>query len=122
MYAPSNFPTTGSNTDKATSSEHSIVAPNISREFHNLLADIEDLVKDATSLTGDDLAAARSKLTARIAEARANAHMMSDGMVQRARQTAGVANEYVHEQPWRALAASAVVAFLLGFIARRGQS
>lgn len=121
MYAPSNFPKTGSNTDKATSSEHAIVPPGVSREFHNLLADIEDLIKDATSLTGEDLAAARSKITARIAEARVNAQEMSDGMVQRARQTAGVANDYVHEQPWRALGAGAAVAFLLGFIlARRG--
>ena len=121
MYAPSNFPKTGSNTDKATSPEHSHAPLGVSREFHNLLADIEDLIKEATSLTGEDLAAVRSKLTARIAEARASAQVMSDGMVQRARQTAGVANDYVHEQPWKALGASAVAAFLLGFIlARRG--
>ncbi|MEO4046036.1 DUF883 family protein [Pseudomonas sp. CAU 1711] len=121
MYPSSNLPKTGSNTDKASSPEHSIVPPGVSREFNNLLADIEDLIKEATSLTGEDLAAARGKLNVRIAEARAAAQAMSDGVVQRARQTAGVANDYVHEQPWKALGASAAAAFLLGFVlARRG--
>lgn len=121
MYPSAPPAKTGTNTDKAISPEYALAPSGISREFNNLLADIEDLIKEATSLTGEDLTAARNKLNARIAEARAAAQVVSDSVVQRARQTAGVANDYVHEQPWKALGAGAAVAFLLGFIlARRG--
>lgn len=94
---------------------------NVSREFYNFLADIEDLIKETTSLTGEDLARARDKLNARIAAAKASAESVSESVGQRARQTANVTNAYVHEQPWKALGAGVAIAFLFGLvIARRG--
>lgn len=91
----------------------------ISREFHNLLADIEDLIKETTSLSGDDLARARAKLNARIAAAKTSVEGMGDTVTHRARQTATVTNDFVHEQPWKAVGASAAVAFLMGMVVAR---
>lgn len=39
---------------------------------------------------------------------------MGESIVQRAKQSVSVTNEYVHEQPWKALGANTVIAFLLG--------
>ncbi len=92
----------------------------VSREFQNFLADIEDLIKETTSLTGEELTHARARLNARVATAKASIEGMGDNIVQRAKQSATVTNEYVHEQPWKALGASTAIAFLLGIaIARR---
>lgn len=92
----------------------------VSREFQNFLSDIEDLIKETTSLTGEELAHARARLNARVASAKASVEGMGDNIVQRAKQSATVTNEYVHEQPWKALGASTAIAFLLGIaIARR---
>lgn len=99
--------------------EASPPSANISREFHSFLADVEELVKDATSLTGDDLAQAKFKLSARIATAKAAAEAGGNSLMQRARQTATVTNGYVHEQPWKALGAGAALAFLLGRVITR---
>lgn len=92
----------------------------VSREFQNFLSDIEDLIKDTTSLTGEELARAREKLNARVASAKDSLENMGESIVQRAKQGATVTNEYVHEKPWKALGASTVIAFLLGIaLARR---
>ena len=100
--------------------EASPPSTNVSREFHSFLADVEELVKDVTSLSGDDLAQAKLKLNTRIATAKAAAEAGGHSIIQRARQTAVVTNGYVREQPWMALGAGAALAFLLGrIIARR---
>lgn len=92
----------------------------VSHEFQSFLSDIEDLIKETTSLTGEELAHARARLNARVASAKASVEGMGDNIVQRAKQSATVTNEYVHEQPWKALGASTAIAFLLGIaIARR---
>jgi ElaB/YqjD/DUF883 family membrane-anchored ribosome-binding protein len=99
--------------------EASPPASNTSQEFHSFLADIEELVKDATSLTGDDLAQAKFKLNARIATAKAAAEAGGESIMQRARQTAVVTNGYVHQQPWKTIGAGAALAFLLGRVISR---
>ena len=98
---------------------HCASPSSVSREFHNVLADIEDMIKETTSLTGDDLARARDKLNARITTAKASAEAMGDGLMQRARHTASATNTYLHEQPWKAVGAGAAIAFLLGLVIAR---
>jgi ElaB/YqjD/DUF883 family membrane-anchored ribosome-binding protein len=87
---------------------------NVLQEFQSFLTDIEALVKDATSLTGDELTQAKFKLNARIAMAKAATEVGSRNIMQRARQTAVATNGYVREQPWKAVGAGAAIAFLLG--------
>lgn len=94
--------------------ETSPPAADVAEQFHVFLADIEELVKDATSLTGDELAQAKFKLSARIATAKAATEAGGNSIMQRARQTAVATNGYVREQPWKAVGAGAAIAFLLG--------
>ncbi len=91
----------------------------ISHEFHSFLADIEDLFKATTSLTGDDLARAKAKLSERIDAAKETAEELSENIVQRARKTADITNHYAHEQPWAVIGAGAAVSFLLGYLLAR---
>lgn len=92
----------------------------VSEEFHNFLADVEDLVKDTTTLTGDDLARAKDKLSSRLASAKESLGELGNTVAQKARKTADVTNNYVHEQPWKAIGIGATVGLLLGFaLARR---
>jgi ElaB/YqjD/DUF883 family membrane-anchored ribosome-binding protein len=96
------------------------VMNNASSELHNFIADIEDLVKEATTLTGEDLKKAKAKLSERLSEAKESATEMGGVMKQRVRQSAISTNEYVHEQPWKAIGAGAAIGLLVGFaIARR---
>ena len=93
---------------------------NASSEFQNFIADVEDLVKETSTLTGEDLKRAKAKLSARLESARSSAGEMGNAIAKRSRQAAHVTNDYVHEQPWKAIGAGAAVGLLIGFaLARR---
>lgn len=92
----------------------------LSREAHNFLADIEDLVKATTSLTGEDLARAKAKLAERILSARAAVDKMGGAIADRTRHAARATDGFVHERPWEAIGIGAALGVLVGFlIARR---
>lgn len=90
-----------------------------SSEFQNFIADVEDLVKETSTLTGEDLKRAKAKLSARLESARSSAGEMGSAIAKRSRQAAHVTNDYVHEQPWKAIGTGAVVGLLVGFILAR---
>jgi len=93
----------------------------VSREFHNFLADIEDLVKETASFTGEELTWVKDKLNERIAMAKESVEAMDEEIVHQARQVATDTNNYVHEQPWQAIGMGAAAGLLLGLLlARRG--
>jgi len=91
----------------------------ISTEFQRFLSDIEDLVAQATSLTGDDLARVKKVLQERINTAKASLEELSYSVAQRARNGAIAADNYVHEQPWAAVGAGATIGLLVGLLISR---
>ncbi|MDO8345084.1 MAG: DUF883 family protein [Cellvibrio sp.] len=113
--------TPNSSASNANSKDTSVgeVASGVAREFHSFVADIEDLVKATTSLTGEELTRAKAKLNQRIASAKTSVEDMSETIVNRARKTAEATNTYVHEQPWNAIGASAAVGLLVGYLLAR---
>jgi len=90
-----------------------------SNDFQHFLSDIEDLIKETTTSTGEDLSRAKDKLNKRLAEAKESAQEVGADIVQRGRQAATATNEYVHEQPWKVIGASAAIGLLVGFALTR---
>ncbi len=91
----------------------------ISKEFKTFVADIENLVKESASLTGEDLVRAKAKINQRIDAAKQCADQTGSTILQQARKTADLTNHYVHEQPWTVVGTGAVVSFMLGFLLAR---
>ncbi len=91
----------------------------ITGEFRNFVTDVEDLIKATTSLTGEDLVRARAKLSARVAAAKDSVEEVGGSIIHRARKTAAMTNEYVHDQPWTSIGVGAAVGFLIGFVFAR---
>ena len=59
----------------------------IAQEFKNFVADMEDLIKASTSLTGDDFARAKANVYARVATARVFLEEIPGEISDRARQS-----------------------------------
>lgn len=95
------------------------VMNNASSELHDFISDVEDLVKETSTLTGEDLKRAKAKLSARLESAKSSAGEMGNTIAKRSRQAAHVTNDYVHDQPWKAIGTGAVVGLLVGFILAR---
>ncbi len=91
----------------------------VSREFHNFVADIEDLVKSTTSLTNEDLASVKARLVARIATAKLSIEEAGGQIADKARNTVKITDDYAHDRPWQAIGIGAAVGFLTGFVLAR---
>ena len=92
----------------------------VSREFHSFLTDIEDLIETTTSMTSEDLTRIRGEINTRVKAARESIKEAGGEVTDRARDAAKEANKYVHEQPWQAIGAGALIGLFLGLLARRG--
>jgi ElaB/YqjD/DUF883 family membrane-anchored ribosome-binding protein len=91
----------------------------VTREFHNLVADVEELVHATSALTGEELARAKVKLQARVSAARTYLGSVASDMSERARSSAQSADKYVRAQPWRAVGITAAAGLLIGFLLGR---
>lgn len=95
------------------------MAAGVSREFSNFIVDIEDLLKETATLTGDDLSRAKAAISARVSAAKESIEGLGGSVSDRVRKSSAMTNEYVHEQPWKAIGAVAAVAFVLGLVLTR---
>jgi len=116
MQTPSN---TVSNSNKGADGALGANTSTISQEFHNFIADVEDLVKATTNLSGDELHKAKAKMQQRIVTAKESMGEMSSNIATRTRRAAQQTNNYVHEQPWNAIGADSVIGLLLGYVLAR---
>ena len=91
----------------------------LKNEFKDLITDVEELVMQTASLTGDELKLVREKLSERLESAKESLQDMGSDIAKRGRKAARATNEYVHEQPWKAIGIGATVGLLLGVILAR---
>jgi ElaB/YqjD/DUF883 family membrane-anchored ribosome-binding protein len=91
----------------------------VSREYHNFISDVEDLVKATSLLTGEELTRAKARLIERVASAKQSVEELGGQVAQQARKSAAVTNAYVHEEPWKAIGISAALGLLLGVVLAR---
>lgn len=88
-------------------------------EIRNFVADVEDLVKATTSLTGADLARAKARLVERVDAAKASLEKMGGAIADQARHTVEATDGYVHERPWQAIGMGAAAGLLVGYLLAR---
>jgi ElaB/YqjD/DUF883 family membrane-anchored ribosome-binding protein len=88
----------------------------IADEFKKFISDVDSLIKETASLTGDDLAQAKIKLNHRINDAKQRLNSAGSSIMDQTRKTAAVTNEYVHKSPWTVIGASTLASFVLGVL------
>lgn len=91
----------------------------VSAEIRNVLADIEHLIEQTTSITGEDLARVKAKIRERVNAAKASIEHIGGTVTERARSSAAATNHYVHDKPWNAIGIGAALGMLLGFLLSR---
>jgi ElaB/YqjD/DUF883 family membrane-anchored ribosome-binding protein len=88
-------------------------------DFRTMITDSEDLLKAAATVSGEGFTAARTKFEAKLRSAKAALADASQPVFDRARETAGVADDYVRGNPWTAVGAAIAVGVLIGFLAAK---
>ena len=88
-------------------------------DFRTMITDSEDLLKAAATVSGEGFTAARAKFEEKLRSAKATLADASQPLFDRTRETAAVADDYVHGNPWTVIGVAIAAGVLLGFLAAK---
>lgn len=87
-------------------------------DLRNLVADAEELLKATASQAGDKIGMARQKIEQSLIEGKKALADAEKTIVEKSKQAAEIADDYVHENPWSAIGIAAGVGLVLGLLIR----
>jgi len=88
-------------------------------EWHNLVADVEDLVKKVANVDDAEIAEIRGKVEETLAKAKTTAGEGAAAVRERAGEVSDATDQYVRENPWAAIGIAAAIGIVVGFVAGR---
>jgi ElaB/YqjD/DUF883 family membrane-anchored ribosome-binding protein len=84
-----------------------------------VIADAEELLRLTAGQAGDKAAEIRTRMQTRMEQAKADLARLQDAAVGGAKDAGRAADDYVHENPWRAMGVAAGLGFVLGMLVSR---
>ena len=84
-----------------------------------VIADTEDLLRATAGQAGDKIAEIRARTQDRLASAKIKLTEAEAVLVDKARQVGRVADDYVHDNPWRSVGVAAGFGFIVGLLIGR---
>jgi ElaB/YqjD/DUF883 family membrane-anchored ribosome-binding protein len=84
-----------------------------------VVADAEELLRATASQAGEKAVAARERIQASLAAAKIKLVEAERAALEKAKQAAKEADEYVHEHPWKAVGIAAAAGLVLGLLIGR---
>jgi ElaB/YqjD/DUF883 family membrane-anchored ribosome-binding protein len=84
-----------------------------------VIADSEDLLRATAGQAGEKIAEIRARSQDRLAAAKIKLAEAEAVMVDKAKQVGRVADDYVHDNPWRSVGVAAGFGFIVGLLIGR---
>jgi ElaB/YqjD/DUF883 family membrane-anchored ribosome-binding protein len=88
-------------------------------DLKTLIGDAEELLKATTNQAGEKIAVARQKIEQSLIEGKKALADAEQVVVNKSKEAAEIADDYVRENPWAAVGVAAGVGLLLGLLMRR---
>ena len=88
-------------------------------DLKTLIGDAEELLKATTSQAGEKVAAARQKIEQSLIEGKKALAEAEQIVIERSKEYADMADNYIRENPWSAVGIAAGVGLILGLLMRR---
>lgn len=84
-----------------------------------VIADAEELLRATANQAGEKIGVARERIQDHIHDAKVKLAEVEAVLTERAKQAARYTDDYVHENPWRAIGVAAGIGLLLGLVLGR---
>jgi ElaB/YqjD/DUF883 family membrane-anchored ribosome-binding protein len=84
-----------------------------------VISDAEDLLRATASTAGEKVVAAREKVQDSLDRAKVKLAEVEDVIIDSGKQAARATDEYVHENPWRAVGIAAGIGVIIGMLISR---
>jgi len=88
-------------------------------EFATVLSEAEEMLKRASTETGDKARDLRSQIETKLLRAKLSLQELEGQAVDRAKAAARATDDYVHDKPWQAIGIAAVVGVVVGLLMNR---
>jgi ElaB/YqjD/DUF883 family membrane-anchored ribosome-binding protein len=88
-------------------------------DLKTLIGDAEELLKATTNQAGEKVTVARQKIEQSLIEGKKALADAEKIVIQKSKEYADVADDYVRENPWSAVGVAAGVGLILGLLIRR---
>lgn len=88
-------------------------------DVKTLMSDADDIVKAMATATGDKAAELGEKLRVKLRTAREKMGDVQEVVADRAKAAARATDDFVHDNPWKAVGIAAGAGFLIGLLVNR---
>lgn len=90
-------------------------------DMRSVVADAEELLRATAGQTGDKIATMRERVQKNLDAAKERIVEAEQELLVKAREAAKATDDYVHENPWRAVGVAAGVGLIIGMLISRGR-
>jgi ElaB/YqjD/DUF883 family membrane-anchored ribosome-binding protein len=100
-------------------SEEAVSKEKLVQDLKSVIADAEELLRATAGQAGEKIAVVRERMQENLSRAKVKLAQVENIVIDRTKQAAHAADQYVHENPWAAVGVAAGVGFLLGLLIGR---
>jgi ElaB/YqjD/DUF883 family membrane-anchored ribosome-binding protein len=106
---------------KLAGMEGEVSKEKLMQDLRMVVADAEELLRATAGQAGEKVSAARERIQENLAAAKVRLAAAQEAVADKARQAANATDEYVQENPWRAVGIGAGVGLIIGMLISRGR-
>ncbi len=106
---------------KSAGVEGEVSKEKLMQDLRVVVADAEELLRATAGQAGEKVSAARERIQENLAAAKVRLAAAQEAMAVKTKQAAKATDEYVHENPWKAVGIAAGVGLIVGMLISRGR-
>ncbi len=101
------------------SSDSSATKDRLVQDMKLVVSDAEELLRATANQAGEKIGAAREKIQESLHRAKIKLAEAEEVVIDKTRQAARATDEYVHDEPWKAVGIAAGIGFVIGLLIGR---
>ena len=102
-----------------TGSLNEVTKAQLVAEFKTVIADAEALIKATANQGGEKVNQLRSQAEASLASAKDKLEDLHEDLIEKGREAVKVTDDYVQENPWKAVGIAAGIGLVIGLLVSR---
>jgi len=101
---------------KLAKMESEVTTEKLMQDLRVVVTDAEELLRATAGLAGEKVSAARERIQENLAAAKVRLSAAEEALVARTKEVAKATDEYVQENPWKAIGIGAGVGLIVGML------
>ena len=106
---------------KFAGTERDVSKEKLMHDFRVVVSDAEELLRATAGVAGEKASVARERIQENLAAAKARLANAEEALVAKTKEAARATDEYVHDNPWKAVGVGAAVGVIVGMLIGRGR-